>query len=160
LIWFGIKVALGACSFGDGEGGGGGDSCGLGAGDVDPSGVSLGDGDSERFFFWCDEAVGEGVGVSSSFAGVCFFFGEELGDGVGDSSVAGERFFFGDDDGVGVGVGDFFFVVVALFFFRCGVGVGVAKIFLSAWPSVSSAASLAGAATQMPMIKMRVRKSM
>ena len=43
-------------------------------------------------------------------AGVCFFFGEELGDGLGDSSVADESLFFGDDDGVGVGVGDFFFV--------------------------------------------------
>ena len=91
---------------------------------------------------------------------MCFFFGEEPRDGVGDSSVAGERFFFGDDDGVGVGIGDFFFAALALFFFRCGVGVGIAKIFLNAWPSVSSAASLAGAATQMHMIKMRVRKSM
>ena len=90
---------------------------------------------------------------------MCFFFGEELGDGLGDSSVAGERFLVGDGDGVGVGVGDFFFVAVALFFFRCGVGVGVAKIFFSAWPSVSSAASLTGAATQMHMTKMRVRKS-
>ena len=159
MIWFGIKVAFGACSFVDGEGGGSGDSCGLGAGDGNPSGVSLGDGDGERFFFRCGEPVGEGVGVSSSFAGVRFFFGEELSDGVGDCSFAGERFFFGDDDGVGVGVGEFFFVAVALFFFRCGVGVGVAKIFLSAWPSVSSAASLAEAATQMHMIKMKVRKS-
>ena len=70
------------------------------------------------------------MGVSCSVAGVRFFFGEEVGDGVGDSSSfgGGECFFFGD------GVGDFFFVAVAavVFFLRCGVGVGVAKIFLSA----------------------------
>ena len=99
------------------------------------------------------------MGVSSSTAGVRFFFGEEVSDGVGDSSSfgGGECFFFGD--GVGVGVGDFFLIAVALFFFRCGVGVGVEKIFLSAWPSVCSAAWLAGVATRMQVTKIKMRRS-
>ena len=73
------------------------------------------------------------MGDSSSADGVRFFFGEGLGDGVGDSSsfAVGECFFFGEEVGDGVGVGDFFFVVVATFFLRCGVGVGEEKIFFS-----------------------------
>ena len=137
----------------------------------------MGEGVGEIFFFF-----GVGVGVSSSTAGVRFFFGEEVGDGVGVSVglADGEGFFFRRGDGVGDalgffftpavgdgvvfgvgdGVGDFFFVALTVVFFRCGVGVGVAKIFLSAWPSVCSAPSLTGATTPMHRIRIRARRSM
>ena len=67
-----------------------------------------------------------------------------------------------DGVGDGVGVGDFFFVAVAavVFFFRCGVGVGVEKIFLSVWPSDCSAASLAGTATNKHRTRVKARRSM
>ena len=108
------------------------------------------------FFFFGDE-----IGVCSSAAGACFFFGEELGEAVADSSLAGEGFFLGDADGVVVGVGDFFFIGVelAVFFLRCGVGVGVEKIFLRAWPSVSSACAT-GAATLTLRTRIKTRRSM
>ena len=72
------------------------------------------------------DELGDGVGEAFAFFG--------LGDA--DSSGAGEAFFFfggADGDEVGEGVGDFFFaaVEVVVFFFRCGVGVGVEKISLS-----------------------------
>ena len=114
----------------------------------------MGEGVGEIFFFF--EA---GVGVSSSAAGVRFFFGDVVGAGVADSSCfpVGEDFFFGD--GLGVGVGDFFFAAVAVFFLRCGVGVGVEKIFFSVCPSDCSAASLAETAAMMHVNKMKTRRS-
>lgn len=112
-------------------------------GDVD--GVSDGDAVGEPFFFRCGEplALGDCEGDSS---------GDSLGLGEGDDFFlrrgeplgldveVGEVFFLalglgeGDSLGVceGVGVGDFFFAAVAVFFLRCGVGVGVEKIFFSA----------------------------
>jgi hypothetical protein len=60
-------------------------------------------------------------------------------------------------EGVGVGVDDFLFVVAV--FFRCGVGVGVAKIFLSVSPNDGSAASLVEAATTIAVRKIKVRRS-
>jgi hypothetical protein len=45
-------------------------------------------------------------------------------------------------------------------FFRCGVGVGVAKIFRSESPNDGSAASLVEAATTIAVRKMKVRRSM
>jgi len=99
-----------------------GEEVGDGVGDVEVGGVSPGAGD---FFFRRGEALG--VGVGEGF----FFLGNALGDGVGDSfsGAVGEDFFFGDT--LGVGEGDVFFVLEALLFFLCGVGVGVAKIFFS-----------------------------
>jgi hypothetical protein len=49
--------------------------------------------------------------------------------------------------------------VVAVFF-RCGVGVGVAKIFRSVSPNAGSAASLVEAATTIAVRKTKVRRSM
>ena len=96
-----------------------------------------GDGVGETFAFL---VVGDG---DSSGAGEGFFFlGDAVGDGVGDFFSDVDDFF----EGVGVGVGDFFIAAVAVFFLRCGVGVGVENIFFSVCPKVCSAASLAGAA--------------
>ncbi len=79
----------------------------------------------------------------------------QLGVGDGELSASGERVFFGDGDGVGD-----FFSDDAVFFFRCGVGVGVEKIFLRVLPKESSAASIAGAATARETTKIRARKIM
>ena len=83
-------------------------------------------------FFFFGEVVGDG---DSSGVGDAFFFFADA-DGDGDSSGAGEVFFFLGDavgDGDSSGVGDFFLVAaLVVFFFRCGVGVGVENIFLSA----------------------------
>lgn len=93
-------------------------------------GVSVGLGEAP--FFFLGDAVGDGdsSGVGDAF----FFFGDA--DGDGDSSGAGEVFLFLDDavgDGDSSGVGDFFFAAaLVVFFFRCGVGVGVENIFLRA----------------------------
>jgi len=48
--------------------------------------------------------------------------------------------------------------VVAVF--RCGVGVGVAKIFLSVSPNDGSAASLVEAPMTIAVRKIKVRRSM
>ena len=61
--------------------------------------------------------------------------------------------------GVGVGVGDFLAARCALFL-RPGVGVGVAKIFLSVLASDGSAASFTEAATMMHVTKIKMRRSM
>ena len=153
-------MALGACCFFAGFGAGGCSalSPGLGAGvsEGDCSGDSNGSGVAECFFFGCPEGLADGVGEvlaffalgdgdSSVSGGAFFFLGEAVADGAGDSSGEGDDlFFFGDAEadevGEGVGVGDFFAVVaVVVFFFRCGVGVGVAKIFLRVLPRDSSA---------------------
>jgi hypothetical protein len=126
LISSGRKVALAAPRFscGVGVGVGVGVTAGVGDGVVDLSGVSNGCG------------VGDG----------CFFRrGEDVGDGVGDFS--GVAVGVGDDFFRGVGVGVLFFVVLDEDFFLCGfgVGVGVAKIFLSALPSACSAAGTGAA---------------
>lgn len=82
-----------------------------------------------------------------------FLFGE--GKGVGDSSSRAREGFLA---GVAVGVGDFFFVAAEVFFFR-GVGVGVEKIFLSAFPKVSAGlATSTGEAITARTI--RIRRSM
>jgi hypothetical protein len=134
---------------------------------ADLSGDSDGSAVGECFFFRWADALGDGVGEAFAFLGVgdgdssgtgegFFFLGDAAGDGVGDSFSEGDDSF----KGLGVGVGDFFFVAVVLFFFRCGVGVGVEKIFLSVLPSVCSAASLAGTATDKHRTRIRARKSM
>jgi hypothetical protein len=113
----------------------------LGSGEGDDfffgRGVGVGVGEGEAFFF-----LGAGVADSdSSFAVELFFFLEDgvtVGFGV-SSSFAATDFFFGE--GLGVGVDDIFFVPVECFFFRgVGVGVGPEKIFLIASPSDCSAA--------------------
>ncbi len=121
---------------------------------ADGDGLSVGLAVGEVFFFRRGETVGEAVGDSA--AGDRFFFGDALGDGVGDSSLAGDLFFFGDGDGVDVGD----FLEVVTFFFLCGVGVGAEKAFLSESPNDGSAASIAGAATLIQVIKIRTRRSM
>ena len=189
MICSGDNVAFGApCLVGAGEGDGGiGDSAGVAVTEGDSNGcgvnfffrrsdvpgegvgvgvavgVSLGLGVGEAFFLRRGDPGGFGVGDSVSAAGVRFFFGDKLGDVVGDSSSfgAGECFFFGDEAGEGVGVGDFFFAEVAVaFFFRCGVGVGVAKILLRVWPRDGSAASFTEAATMRHASKIKIRRSM
>ncbi len=81
------------------------------------------------------EGVGVGGGVSlGSGVGEDFFFAFAVGDVVGDGET---DFFF---LGVGEGDSDSFFVA-ADFFFLCGVGVGLEKIFLIFSPTDSSAAS-------------------
>jgi hypothetical protein len=134
-------VAFGApCFFpgvGDGDSWGVWAAVGIGVsdGDGEAVGVSKGCGDGEVFFFRRGNALGDGD--SSLTDGVRFFPGEGVSDGAGDSFSRGIDDFFG----LGGGVGDFFFVVTALFFFRgFGVGVGVEKIFLIASPSDCSAA--------------------
>jgi hypothetical protein len=181
LICSGNNVAFGAPRCGDGTG-----ASGVCDGAGVSEGEGLGE---EDFFFRCGEplALGVGVGLASGDSlglgvGDDFFLrrGEplELGDGVGEvfflllglgdgdsSAGVGDLFFFGDavgdGTGDGVGVGDFFFVVdaVVVFFFRCGVGVGVEKIFFSACPRVCSA-SLAGAANIRQIRRTRARRSM
>lgn len=151
MICSGDNEAFGAPRFGDSDPEGVADSGGAGINEVDASGVGVG----ECFRFW----RGDDVGVSPATA-LCFLVGDELGAGVGDSSALGECFFFGEADGVGVGVGDFLFVVLVVFFFRCGVGVGVAKIFFRVCPSVCSAASLSGTATAKHTIIINARRSM
>ena len=91
-------------------------------GDFDPSGVAVGSGVGEDFFFRPSDGVGDGE--AEGF----FFLIDGVTDGAGDScSVGCDNFFFGE----GVGEGDSLFVVDELFFFRgLGVGVGVEKIFL------------------------------
>ncbi len=125
---------------------------------ADGEGLSVGLTVGEAFFFRRGETAGEAASDSASATGVRFFFGEALGDGVGDSALVGDFFFFGDSDGDGVDVGDFLDAVT--FFFLCGVGVGVEKIFLSELPNDGSAASIAGAATLTQVIKIRTRRSM
>ena len=159
MICSGDNVAFGAPRLvGAGEGDGGiGDSTGVAVTEGDSNGCGV------NFFLRRGDPVGVGVGDSVSAGGVRFFFGDKLGDVVGDSSSfgAGECFFFGDEAGEGVGVGDFFFAEVAVaFFFRCGVGVGVAKIFLSVWPRDGSAASFTEAATMRHASKIKIRRSM
>jgi hypothetical protein len=97
--------------------------------------------------------LGVGVGVSVGFGeALDFFFFDRLplGLALADSSGVGEdafRFACGDrlgegevflSDGVGEGDGVSFFVI-AFFFFRAGVGVGVEKIFLIVSPIDCSA---------------------
>jgi len=123
---------------------------------TDGEGLSVGLAVGEAFFFRGGETAGEAIGDSASAAGDRFFFGEALGDGVGDSSLVGDLFFFGDGDGVGVDD----FLEAATFFFLCVVGVGLEKIFLSESPNDCSAASAAGAATLTQVIKIRTRRSM
>jgi hypothetical protein len=154
--------------FGDADGVCSGVALGVGEGvsdgGVDLAGVSSGSGEGEAFFFFrCGEALGEGVAeicfflgvgdhssAASSPDGICFFFGEGVADGLG------EDFF----DGLGVGVGDLFFVIAALFFFRgFGVGVGVAKSFLIASPTDCSARPGATCANKIEMM-MKKRSSM
>lgn len=136
----------------------------MAGGDSDSVGVS------EVFFFLRDgEALGYGLGDSEAVddsvglgAGDVFFFrrGEPLG--VGDAVVTlflvrvGLADAFGEV--VGVGVGDFFFALED--FLRCGVGVGVEKIFLSVLPNDCSAASFTEKARQVAVIKIKVRKAM
>ena len=114
-----------------------GDPLGAGAGVGEAVGVSVGDGVGEVFFLRCGELVG--VGVDD------FFLAPGVGEAVGF--------------GVGVGVGDFLPARGALFFL-CGVGVGVANIFLSVRASDGSAASLIGAATMIHMTEAKMRRSM
>ena len=121
--------------------------------------MGVGDGLSiaAAFFLWRGEALALGEADSSFSAAARFLFEEGCGVGDGDSSVLGECFFFGDGDGVPVGdlAGD-----VEAFFFLWGVGVGVEKIFFSLSPNDCSAAPARGAAMQMQMAKIRVRKIM
>ena len=90
-----------------------GDGLAVGEADGISVGVSLGSGVGDLFFFGF--AVGDAVGVGE----MCFFLGDALGDGDGDS----------------------LFVAVD-FSFLCGLGVGVGeeKSFLIFSPTVSSAA--------------------
>ena len=111
------------------------------------SGVVVGVGEGEGV------SAGDGVSLGSG-VGDDFFFrfadGEELGDGEPD-------FFFAE--ALGDGDADSFFVVDD-FFFLCGVGVGVGveKIFLIFWPTVSSAESAVSAndSTNTEAIKVRI----
>ncbi len=168
MIASGVSVAFGApCCFGTGDG----DFCGVvvgdgdGVSDGDTDGVSKGCGDGEPFFFRCGEALdgvglGVGVGVSVGLAvGEDFFLrrGDEAGNAL--VFILGAAVGDGVAFGVGVGVGNFFFAVVAVFFFRCGAGVGVAKIFLSVWPRVGSAASFTAVAKVMHVSKVKMRRS-
>ena len=137
---------------------------------IDPDGVSGGSGDGEVFFFRCGEPLAAGAGAivfffglapgnshSSSVVDAFLLFAEGVTDGADDPFLrAGDNSFFGA--GLGEGVGDFFFVVDALFFFRgfgVGVGVGVEKIFLMASPNDCSART--GASWEI-MIRRRMRR--
>lgn len=119
-------------------------------------GVSSGVGVGDAFFFRWLEGLEVGEGDSVLAADARFFFGEALGVGDGEPSATGECLFFGD----GEGAGDDFFSGEAAFFFRCGVGVGVEKIFLRVLPNDSSAASTDGTAMARQATKIRARKIM
>jgi len=132
-----------------------GDALGLGDGD----GVSSGAGVGEIFFFRWEDALAVGEGDSSCAADAFFFFGEAPGVAEGDSSLVGDFFFFGDGDDVGVGV-DGFFDEAVTFFFLCGVGVGVEKIFFRVLPNDCSAAWPDGATNEKQTAKTKARKIM
>jgi hypothetical protein len=174
-----VNVALGAPCFlgtaGEGDSGAlSGEFAGVVAGDgvapedIDFDGVSVASGAGEIFFFRRGEAFGDAeaegflvlvpcAGGSDSFSDdeVIFFLTEAVADGAGDSaSAAGEDFLLGD----GLGNGDVFFVLGKLFFFRgVGVGVGVEKIFLIAWPNDSSAACAGTTVEIINAIRIRAR---
>jgi hypothetical protein len=131
LIASGAKVAFGAPFFlwaasGGGVAGGVSVAVGLGVG----AGVSVGFGEALDFFFFDGLPLGlaladsSGVGEADAFRFTC---GDEVGEG--DAFLA---------DIAGEGDGAPFFVV-AFFFFRAGVGVGVEKIFLIVPPIDCSA---------------------
>jgi len=135
LIASGAKVAFGAPFFPwpawggvEGECSGGGVSVGVGLGVS--VGVSVGFGEALDFFFFdrlppgLGLADSSGVGEADAFRFAC---GDKLGEGEA---------FWPDDVGEGAGVP---FFVVAFFFFRAGVGVGVEKIFLIVLPIDCSA---------------------
>lgn len=93
------------------------------------------------------EGVALGVGV---FFEDDFFLRLEFGDAAGDFSSEGEEAFFFFEDALAEGEG----FGVADFFFRCGVGVGVAKAFLMASPMDCSAAHIGAARDRIsPMIE-------
>ena len=86
----------------------------VGAGDVDVVGVSEGSGDGGALFLRCGEALGEDVGKAFFFFAVgdsdfssadgVLFFGEDVTDGIGDSSARTDFF---DGAGDGLVVADF-----------------------------------------------------
>lgn len=161
-IWLAEIVAGAPFFFGEGEADGLGVSPGetvaLGLAEGDSSGEAEGVGEAFRFFFLLALGEDSGEGLGDDF----FFFEEEVAEGSGVSEGAGvaDVFFFfgaGDFSGVslGFGVGDFSAVV---FFFVCfrGVGVGVgAKIFFSLLPIDSSA----GARTALKPIDARIKSA-
>ena len=128
LIASGDKVAFGAPRF---------VFSGVPVGVDEGEGVSVGDGLS----------LGSGVGEDFFFR---FVDGETLGDGE-------LNFFFAE--ALGDGDSDSFFVVDDLFFLcGVGVGVGVAKISLIFWPTVSSAERAGEGAKNMTTRKIKAAK--
>ena len=105
-----------------------GDKVAFGAPRFPFSGAALATGEREDVALGVGDSLGFGVAEA-------FFFGFAVEDAPGDGET---DFFFAD--GLAEGDGDSFFMV-ADFFFLCGVGVGLEKIFLIFSPTDSSAAS-------------------